>query len=77
MLKLSNPLAETAFDLEGLDSCQFTMPPPPDCASAAQAGEMVELYWQALTRDVPFSRWDRDATIAAAADDLKAFELDH
>jgi hypothetical protein len=53
------------------------MPPPPDCASAAQAGEMVELYWQALTRDVPFSRWDRDATIAAAADDLKAFELDH
>jgi len=39
MLKLSNPLAENAFDLEGLDSCQFTMPPPPDCASAAEGVE--------------------------------------
>jgi hypothetical protein len=75
VLKLSNPLAENAFDLEGLDSCQFTMPAPPDCGSAAQAAELVELYWQSLTRDVPFSRWDRDATVAAAAADLKSFGL--
>jgi hypothetical protein len=71
-LKLSNPLAENAMDLEGPDSRQLTMPAPPACASAAQAGEMVELYWQALTRDVPFSHWDRDATATAAAADLSA-----
>jgi hypothetical protein len=76
VLKLSNPLAENAFDLEGLDSCQFTMPAPPDCASAAQAAELVELYWQSLTRDVPFSRWDRDATIAAAAAEKLRTPLD-
>lgn len=68
--KLSNPLAGNAYDLEGLDSCQFTIPAPPTCSSAEQAAEMAELYWQALVRDVPFSRWERDAAIGAAVADL-------
>jgi membrane-associated phospholipid phosphatase len=71
-LRLSNPLAENAFDLEGLDSHQFRIPAPPECASALQASEMVEMYWQALTRDMPFSRWDREATVGAAVADLRA-----
>ncbi len=69
-LKLLNPLACKAMDLEGLDACQLTLPPPPTFSSARQAWEMAELYWQALTRDVPFARWNHDATIAAAANDL-------
>lgn len=71
-LKLSNPLAENAYDLEGLDSRQFTIPQPPSFSSKEQAGEMAELYWQALIRDVPFSRWDHDATVGAAVADLGA-----
>jgi membrane-associated phospholipid phosphatase len=31
---------------------------------------MIEAYWQALTRDVPFSQYGTDATIAAAASEL-------
>jgi len=31
---------------------------------------MVELYWQALARDVPFSEYDSDPTIQAAAADI-------
>ena len=37
----------------------FTIPP--------QAAQMAELYWMALTRDVPFSKYGKDeATVAAA-----------
>ena len=39
--------------------CMFTIPP--------QAAQMAELYWMALTRDVPFSKYGEDeATVAAA-----------
>jgi hypothetical protein len=37
-----------------------------------QAGELVELYWMALARDVPFNDYASDQTIAAACDDLSA-----
>jgi hypothetical protein len=55
-LKLSNPLACDAFDMEGPDAHQTGLPAPPACSSDEQAAELVELYWQALTRDVPFER---------------------
>jgi hypothetical protein len=34
---------------------------------------MAELYWQALTRDVPFSEYGRDPLVAEAAADLSRF----
>ena len=37
------------------------------------AVEMGELYWHALTRDVPFANFSSDPSIAAAASDLNAF----
>src|SRR5262249_48117177 len=46
------------------------LPPAPAFASAEQAGEMVELYWMALTRDVPFSEYDTHPLTQAAAVDL-------
>lgn len=72
-LKLSNPLAGNAFEMEGPDSRQIPIPPPPTCASAVQAGEMAQLYWQAIARDVPFARWDRDPVIGAAIGDLSTY----
>lgn len=62
--KLTNPLAGVAFDLEGLDSHATYLRPAPRIAidpsggsdnGAEAAGEMAELYWMALCRDIHFS----------------------
>ena len=69
-VKLADPQGGLAFDLEGTDSGQLTIPPSPALASAERAGEMVEDYWMALTRDVPFSQYGSEAVTAAAIADL-------
>jgi len=53
--KLTNPQAGLAFDLEGADSWALFEQPPPALASQQRADETVELYWQALLRDVNFA----------------------
>jgi hypothetical protein len=68
--KLINPLSGLAFQMEGADSHCFGVPAPPAFSSAAAADEMVELYWQALARDVPFTDYDTSSITAAAAQDL-------
>lgn len=70
--KLTNPQAGLAFDLEGPDSHALAQRPAPTIAGAEGAGEMIELYWMALARDVHFLEYETDATIAAAASDLSA-----
>lgn len=69
-VKLANPQAALAFDLAGPDGCQVDLAPPPAFASAEQAAEMVELYWRALARDVPFGDYGSDPLVARAAADL-------
>jgi hypothetical protein len=69
-LKLVNPQAAFCSGLEGPDGLAVAVPPPPGFRSAEQAAEAVELYWEALTRDVPFARYESDPLIARAADDL-------
>jgi hypothetical protein len=51
--KLSNPQAAYCYALEGADAAALASPAAPAFASAQAAGEMVEDYWQALTRDAP------------------------
>src|SRR3989442_4811147 len=65
-VKLADPQGGLAFDLEGTDSGQLTIPPSPALASAERAGEMVEGYCMALTRDVPFSQYGSAAVTADA-----------
>jgi hypothetical protein len=65
-----NPQSAYAFDLEGIDSHQLVMPPAPAFASTEEAGEMVELYWMSLLRDVSFAEYATNPTALAAADDL-------
>lgn len=72
-LKLANPQAAFAFHLEGMDTHNLTLPPAPALASAEIAAEMVELYWQALTRDVPFADYGQEPLIQAAITDLHRF----
>jgi hypothetical protein len=71
--KLTNPLAGLAFDLEGPDSHHLTMRPAPTIAGPEGASEMAEVYWMALSRDIPFSDYGSHPLIAVAADDLSAF----
>jgi hypothetical protein len=65
--KLTNPQAGLAFDLEGPDAQAVTQPPAPRIDSAENSGEMGELYWMALLRDVNFDTYPADPGVAAAA----------
>jgi membrane-associated phospholipid phosphatase len=67
---LVDPQAGIAFDLESYDASQNSIPPFDTLTSPGLAAQMIEQYWQALTRDVPFSQYATDATIAAAANEL-------
>jgi hypothetical protein len=68
--KLTNPESGAAFSLMGADSHHLAQAPPPALSSAEEAGEAVELYWQALARDVPFTEYETNAITQAAAADL-------
>ena len=68
--RLANPQAALSYDLVGPDPSQLAMPPAPRFASAEAAGEMVELYWHALLRDVPFSAYGTDPRVERACEDL-------
>ena len=70
---LANPMASYAFEMTGGDGHSSRMPPAPAFISSFIAAEMAEVYWQALTRDVPFSEYDSDPLVAAAVADLNSF----
>ena len=71
--KLNGPAGSFAFDLEGLDSHAFTIPPPsPTVRSAQTATEEVEHYWGALLRDVPFTEYGSNPLVAEAVADLNS-----
>lgn len=69
-MKLVNPLAAFAYQMEGADSHCLGTPPAPTFSSPHAAAEMVELYWQALTRDVPFTNYDKSPIAQTAIQDL-------
>jgi hypothetical protein len=69
-VKLVNPQSGLAFDLEGADSHALRIPPSPKVDSAERAAEMVELYWMALCRDVPFAMYGQEPLSIAAIEDL-------
>ena len=70
--KLANPQAAFAVCLTGYDGQASRMPAAPAFASEETAGEMVELYWKAHLRDVPFARFETDGRVARAAAEIAA-----
>jgi hypothetical protein len=69
--RLGNPVGPLAVSLAGLNPTQVSIPPAPALASAERAAEAVEVYWQALLRDVPFAEFregtdDREVLAACA-----------
>jgi hypothetical protein len=77
IVKLSNPQAAYTFDLAGPDSHHLRIIAPPSFSSAWEASEIAEVYWQALTRDVPFVDYDTNPLTLAAASDLSKFSDFH
>lgn len=73
VVKQADPQAAFAFEMIGADSHHLEMSAPPAFSSVEEAGEMAEVYWQALTRDVPFNDYGTDSSIAAAVGDLSQF----
>ena len=71
--KQANPQAAFTFELEGADSHHLSIPAPPTYTSEAQGGEMAEDYWQALTRDIPFSQYGLNPLTTQAVTDLARF----
>lgn len=69
-LKLSNPHAALAFELAGPDAHQLAVNAPPPFASEEMADELIELYWMALLRDVPFNDYATNDLVHAAASEL-------
>jgi membrane-associated phospholipid phosphatase len=69
-LKLTNPQAGLAFDIEGPDAQERTLPPAPRFDSEVAAHEMGELYWMAVARDVPFASYGSSAVISDAISSL-------
>lgn len=70
--RFKNPLAAYTFDMLGWDGCQLSIPPAPSVKSKETAAEMIELYWMALARDVPFADYGTDPIIAAAISELSS-----
>ena len=68
--RLVNPQAGLAFDLEGADAQHLTQTPAPAFASAEQAAEIVENYWMALCRDVPFHTYETNPLTQQACAEL-------
>lgn len=73
-VKLANPQAALAYQLDGADSRDLGMIPAPAFASEEQGGELAELYWQALARDVPYAMYGKEPITVAAIEDLRRFE---
>jgi membrane-associated phospholipid phosphatase len=72
--RLADPQACFAYTLEGSDAQQFAVEPPPAFNSEQMAGEVTELYWMAILRDVSFTEYTTHPLAAAAAEDLARFQ---
>jgi len=74
--RLVNPVGTLAVSLSGINATQIGIPPAPALASAERGGEAVEVYWQALLRDVPLTELRDDTDnrdVLAAAEELSNF----
>ncbi|MEM7218776.1 MAG: vanadium-dependent haloperoxidase [Pseudomonadota bacterium] len=70
--KLANPQGAWKFEPFALDGWGTRMPAAHTFRSPEIAAEMVEVYWQACTRDVPFIDYGSNSDIADAVSDLNA-----
>ncbi|MBE9180893.1 phosphatidic acid phosphatase [Oculatella sp. LEGE 06141] len=68
--KQTNPLNAYSFQAIGDDSNGARIAAAPEFGSRNTAIDMVERYWMALCRDVPFDQYANSGLIKAACEDL-------
>ncbi|QSA96509.1 twin-arginine translocation signal domain-containing protein [Methylococcus sp. EFPC2] len=71
--KLADPEGPLTTALEGISNAQLAIPLAARLDSAELAADHIEVYWQALLRDVPFSEYRNDTSnplVLAAVDEL-------
>ena len=66
--KLVNPLSSYCTMVIGAQQDALFVYEPPSISSATGAAEMLELYAQAIARDIPFINYDIDQTIGKILD---------
>ncbi len=71
--RLVEPHGALAFQKSGADPHMVQIRPHPSFGSDRAGAEMVELYWRALCRDVPYGSYGADGTVASAVDELDGF----
>ncbi|CAM9382415.1 unnamed protein product, partial [Discosporangium mesarthrocarpum] len=67
---LVNPLGGRAIQMAGADSNALIIRPPPTLGSPKLAAQLAEMYWMALCRDVPFSRYANSKCTIMASENL-------
>lgn len=76
--KTPRPLVqpETAWTYlpSGRSTATLRIATPPAFDDPEAGAEMVELYWRALTRDVPFREYDESDLVAGAASELDSLD---
>jgi hypothetical protein len=72
-LRLVTPQASLAYTMTGLDPHFGRLAAPPSFTSLETAAEMGEVYWAAITRDVPFRQYHVDPLVGQALADLNGF----
>ncbi len=73
--RLANPQAANAYQVESCDSHALAMRPPPPLASLHENAEIIEVYWQAVARDIAFDDYPGDPLIAAAVREFRRFPI--
>lgn len=73
--RLANPLNSYSFQLIGNDSNGARMAAAPAFPSRNTAVDMVERYWMALCRDIPFDQYETSDLIQDACDDLNNLDF--
>jgi len=68
--KYTAPQTGLSYELEGPDAQALAIQPAPRLDSLKNDAEMMELYWMALARDVPFIDYGTNDTVALAAKEL-------
>ena len=69
--RLGNPVGTMAVSHAGATPTQIAIPAAPALASPERAAEAVEVYWQALLRDVPFAQYGENDDVREAAEELR------
>ncbi len=73
--RLVSPQAAFKFEPSALDSHATRINPSYQFRSAELAAQAGEVYWQAITRDVPFIDYTTNNLVNAAVDDLNNFSI--